>query len=150
MKKFLVVCLILGAATGVFAPRAAAQFSWNLTTDFNTGLLSWNMPTGEKAQKYITVNGGEVFNENVAGSNPVNDRGDYTFTSWGMDIFSYGRGTWLRANELRLTVDFHSDAVEFHTRTLLDELVRAEMVRNPGNPNVTGGGHSLVSCKRQT
>ena len=143
MKKFLVLFLIFTAAAGIFAPRLFAQFSWNLASDFNSGLLSWNLPTGEKAEKVITVNNSIVPNTSLGANNPVNERGDYTYNSGGLDVFTYGRGTWLRSNELRLTIDFMGEAVDFHTRTLLDPLV-ANVTTTPGGANNTTGNHSLV------
>jgi len=141
MKKFLVLSLVFTAMAAGFAPKAQAQFSWKLDSGLGTGLLTWSIPTGERAQKSITFNGTETVNS--AANNPVNDRGNYTYNSGGLDVFTYGRRTWLRPNELRLNIDFKGQATELHTRTLLDPLV-ANVTTNPSGQNSTTGDHSLV------
>jgi len=145
MKRFFVLLMVFTTAAGAFA-----QFSWNLSTDFNTGLLSWNIPAGERAEKFITINNGTVPNDADAAHNPAANRGVYTYTSGGFDSFSYGKGDWLRSNELRLTIDYVGQAVEFHTRTLLDPLVRFDLISSAGGQNNTTGDHSFVQGSGRT
>lgn len=142
MKKFLILLLVLGTAAESFA-----QFSWKLHTDFNIGLLSYNVPAGERTEKLIT----DKKIPNVEENNPINaGRGDYTYTSGGLDLFTYGKGDWLRHNELRLIVDFKGHNVELHTRTLLDSLVRPDLYLSPGAVNSTTGDHTLVMGSGRT
>ena len=99
MKKFFALFLIFSVIAGVFAPQAAAQtaaqLSWSFDIDFNTGLFSCNIPTGDRAEESM-------------GS---------------MDVFTFGQGSWLRSNALRFIFGYKGEMFEFHTRTLLDPLV---------------------------
>jgi len=145
MKKIFVLLPVFTAMALAFAPNAAAQFTWQLDSELGTGVVAWNIPTGERAQQYITLNGVTVQNTgtDAGGNNPVNDRGDYTYNTGGLDVLTYGRRTWLRPNELRLSIDYTGQAVDFHVRTLLDPLV-ANVTTAPGGQHNTTGNHSLV------
>jgi len=142
MKKFLILFLICGVSTVTFA-----QFSWELGADFNTGLFSWSIPTGERTEQFITVGGNKVINDTV--NNPVGNRGDYSYSSGTMDVFTYGRGTWLRHNELRLSISYESEFVKFYSRTLLDALVMADINGGSGTNSLTDG-HSFTADSGRT
>ena len=148
MKRYFVFVLVFAAAAWIFSPDVQAQFNWSLYTDFNIGLLAWNTPTGENADKFITVN--NVIKPNAPANNPSANRGNYSYNAGGMDFFSYGSGNWLRHNALRMTIDFQGELIGFHTRTLLDELVRPDLIPTIGAQHSTTGNHSLVQGEGRT
>jgi hypothetical protein len=142
MKKLFVLFLVFVFAAGIFAPKAQAQFHWELITDFNTGLLTHGIPLGERAEKFLTID--DIPQANNIINNPVTDRGNYTYTTGYLDLLSYGSGKWLRGNELRLTIGYTGENIAFHTMTLLDALVRPDISSGAGLPNEFGPGHSFV------
>ena len=150
MKKFLVSFMLLGLTFSVITPKAAAQFHWELATDFNVGLISWGLPTGERTEKLIMIGNTTVYNGTDGSginNNPSGggNRGDYTYTSGTLDVFSYGSGLWLRGNELLLSIGYRGDNVEFHTRAMLDPMVRAnERQGSVIPPNLMSGDNSFV------
>jgi hypothetical protein len=127
MKKFFVILLIFTVTQGAFA-----QFQWSLNSQFNTQLFSQRTPLGERAEKVITVNEQQRYNDFLEDNpnNPPNVRefgifrGNYFYFGQNQDFFSYGRGVWTMPNQLRLTIGYKGDNVQFHTRTYLDRLVR--------------------------
>ena len=143
MRKFFALFCILGLAASVYA-----QFNWELGVDFNTGLLARGVPTGDRAEKLLTIGGVNEANNYI--NNPVDGRGDYTYTPGYQDLFSYGSGKWLRGNELRLTVGYRMEGIELHTMSVLDTLVRADLSDGTGIPNEFGPDHSLVQTPNST
>jgi len=126
MRKFLFLFFIFSVGSGAFAPDAFAQFSWRLDIDVNTGLMGWTVPTGEKSEEFLWVNGSQY--ENDAINNPLftgtgDHRGDYTWNKGSLYFFSYDRGDLLRSNALRFTLDYTESQVQLHTRSLLDLLI---------------------------
>jgi hypothetical protein len=100
------------------------------------------VPFGERTEKLLTLDG-NIEPNNIL-NNPIAGRGNYTYTTGYMDLLSYGSGQWLRGNELRLVIGYRNDHIEFHTMTLLDTLVRADLSDGTGRPNEFGPDHSFV------
>lgn len=150
MKKLLVLFCVLALTAG-FAPNVAAQFYWEVLADFNSGLFARGFPTGERAERTLTIGGTEV--ANIHPNNPlvnsVEDgftRGNFTHSAGYLDFFSYGSGQWLRGNELRMTIGFKRNGLHFHSMVSLDTLVRPDLSDGTGIPNELGPDHSLVQA----
>lgn len=142
MKKIFVLFFVLG-----FVMSAHAEFSWQLIADFNTGLFARGIPTGERAERVITVDGIDRPNNHL--HNPIsNERGNFTYTTGYLDLFSYGSGQLMRGNELRMAIGFQRNNIQFHTLTLLDILVRPDLSDGRGLPNEFAPDHSLVQNPR--
>ena len=137
------------AAACAYAPRLYAQFSWSFFSDLNVRLVSWMVPTGERAEKLITVNNNILPNSNTNTTNPANTRGDYTYTSGTLDLFNYNRVTM--PNNARLTVEYRNQSVALYTRANLENLFRADVTENQGTGrNEMAGGHSFVQGSGRT
>ena len=144
MKKVLVLVFVLGVAA-----NSHAEFRWGLLTDFNTSLVSRGIPTGDRTERLLSI--GNVLLPNNTLNNPIAgtgiaglNRGNFTYTTGYLNLFSYGCGQWLRGNELRMSIGFRGDNIEFYTMTLLDALVRPDLSDGSGMPNELGPDHSLV------
>ena len=133
MRKILLILIILTIASGVFAPKLEAQFYWSLSSQFNSQLFHRQVSLGERAnQIIITDDGRELFNETLVNNppNPANVipygivRGNYHYFSRSTHFFQYGRGAWGQPNNLRLTIGYRVENIEFFSRTYLDRLVR--------------------------
>jgi len=149
LKKFLFLFLIVWIAAGAIAPQAAAQFTWRLDADFNTRLASWLIPTGERAEKTISV--GDVTRYNNTTYNPTAGRGNYTYTSGAMDLFNFSRLAAIRGNALYLYLDYRSEAVALHTAANLSNMVSATATANTGTgQNELAGGHSFTMGSGRT
>jgi len=138
MKKILGLFLFFASAVGAFA-----QFNWRLTADLNTGLITWNVPTGERAEKFIMVGDEKLPN---TGANNLNagNRGDYVYSSGTLDVFSYGgRRVWDRAGELNLWLTYGGRNFNVHTKMSLNPLVQGIAGRGVNADNM-GGGHSFT------
>ena len=85
MRIFLFLFFSFTLVSGAFA-----QFTWQVTCDMNMRLVSWMLPTGEKAEKLINI-GNRTWYNNAANNPTTANRGDYTFSSGTMDLFSYDR-----------------------------------------------------------
>lgn len=152
MKRFSVLfSIFLILTTGAFGQlpaqsREGTGFIWSLVTDFNTGLFNVSFPTGERTEK--TLNFGGAVRPNDILNNPLDSpdgtRGNFTYTTGHMDILSYGSGQWIRGNQLRVIIGYQGNHFRFHTRTLLDNLVRADRNDGTGIPNEIGPNHSFV------
>ena len=144
MKKILILFLIFGVAAGAFG-----QFSWRLDADFNTRLVSWMMPTGERSEKTIQIGNDSRFNGSAY--NPAAGRGDYTYSTGSFDLLSYGNGNLMRMNELWLRLDYRLRPFEFRTRIGLDNLALSTATANQGTgQNELAGGHSFVQGSGRT
>jgi len=151
LKKFLFLFLIFAVCTGAFPPKAAAQFSWRFDADLLVKALAWNIPTGERAEKFITV--GDDLRLNTASNNPANSsganlgisgitRGDYTYTSGTLDFFN-GSNTIasISQSRLRLYLWYRGQNVNIYTLALLDQMAQSVgLAADEGHSFVQGNG----------
>ena len=161
MKKFLFLLLIFAVTAGAFAPQAAAQsslgaqFRWRLYADLCSKLVMWNTPTGEKADKFITVGNNKVIN--TSGNNPTasagsntgiagTTRGDYTYTAGTLDFFNASNAVnTIPQSSLNLHLDYKNRYVMFHVNVPLGTMFHAIGAATDRNRSFVQGSGSTAN-----